>query len=94
MRNHEHRDWPAKGSRDGVHTPQDVWRPMKDAPDDESCILASSGGYVGEAIKDFQIPRSDEFLWRWAGKSEPIHENLFPLLGWQPMPAPPLQPLT
>lgn len=71
-----------------------AWRPMKAAPDDEPCILASSGGYVGEAVKDYPVSRSDELIWRWAGRSEPIHENLYPLLGWLPMPVPPVQPVT
>lgn len=57
--------------------------PIKDAPIDECVILATSGGWVGEAIygEDAEQP-----AWRWIHSQEPLHPNLTPL-GWTPLPA-------
>lgn len=64
------------------------WQPIETAPEDEAVILATTGGWVGQASKSFQHPGEDECHWCWAGREEPIHENHVPL-AWQPLPSPP-----
>jgi hypothetical protein len=63
------------------------WQPIGTQPTDEWVILATTGGWVGEAIygEDEENPQ-----WRWKGAAsrEYIHQNFTPL-GWQPLPASP-----
>lgn len=62
-----------------------TWQPMESAPEDEAVILATTGGWVGQASKSFQHPGEDECRWAWAGAEEPLNENLVPV-AWQPLP--------
>lgn len=59
-----------------------AYLPLRDAPEDEWVILATTGGWVGQAIwaEDATYPR-----WRWADSGLYIHPDLTPL-GWMPMP--------
>ena len=71
------------------------WLNVKDAPKEEWVILATTGGWVGQATLEywgpngFGEPEGAELKWFWHGSKEPIHDNHIPL-GWQPMPAPPV----
>jgi hypothetical protein len=58
------------------------FRPLSTAPIDEWVLLATAGGWVGQAIygEDEEAPR-----WRWADSTAPIHADL-PPLGWMPLP--------
>ena len=58
-----------------------AWRPLSTAPTDEWVILATSGGWVGEAIygEDEDAPS-----WRWSQGQAPI--TSFTPLGWMPLP--------
>lgn len=71
----------------------DAWRPIETVPDDEAVLLATEGGWVGQASKSFQYPREDELHWCWAGANEPLHPTLKPL-AWMPLPKFSKQPIT
>lgn len=67
------------------------WRPITTAPDDEAVILATEGGWVGQASKSYQYPHDDELHWCWAGANGPLHQTLKPV-AWMPLPKFSIQP--
>lgn len=64
-----------------------AWQPIGTQPHDKGVILATTGGWVGEAVygEDEENPQ-----WRWKGAAsrQYIHQNFKPL-GWQDLPASP-----
>lgn len=74
----------ARAGRAEAAVPQ--WQPAETAPAGESVLLATSMGWVGEAI----APEHDEDVWCWAsGKG--LHANHTPLK-WMPLPEHPGKP--
>lgn len=67
------------------HIESDVWQTMETAPRDENVLLATSGGWVGEAR--FELMHDQTWDWIWASGSI-VHEQ-HKKLGWRPLPAPP-----
>lgn len=67
------------------HLESDGWQTMETAPRDENVLLATSGGWVGEAR--FELMHDQTWDWIWASGAI-VHENHKPL-GWRPLPAPP-----
>lgn len=69
-----------------------AFRPPETAPEDEPVILATSGGWIGEA---WMLVNEDtgQQEWWWVGRDPQGKERRadlhFQLLGWQPMPAHP-----
>lgn len=59
------------------------WRSIDTAPEDQHVILATSGGFVGEAI---MLLDDDTGRQKWTWAHGPVHENHAPL-GWMPMPS-------
>lgn len=58
--------------------PATVWRDIGSAPEDERILVATSGGWVGEAsLADGE--------WRWSGSGHVLHSNTVPLK-WMPLP--------
>lgn len=64
---------------------RDAWRPIDTAPEDCCVLLATSAGWVGEAIM-LRDDDTGEPVWSWA--AGPVHPNHKPL-GWMPMPTHP-----
>lgn len=60
-----------------------AWRPIHSAPEDTHVILATSGGFVGEALM-LRDEDTGQKKWTWA--LGPVHANHVPL-GWMPMPS-------
>lgn len=67
------------------HIESDGWQTMETAPRDENVLLATSGGWVGEAR--FELMHDQTWDWIWASGSI-VHEQ-HKKLGWRPLPAPP-----
>lgn len=59
------------------------WRPIHTAPEDTHVILATRGGFVGEAL---MIRDEDTGRQKWTWALGPVHPNHVPL-GWMPMPS-------
>jgi len=60
------------------------WRSIDTAPEDQHVILATVGGFVGEAIMLFDEDTGNQ---KWAWALGPVHPNHTPL-GWMPLPDP------
>ena len=63
------------------------WNPMSNAPEDRSVILATSGGWTGQAILS-QIGATGESIWIWSTATNeviPVHLTDTPL-GWIHLP--------
>lgn len=77
---------------------QDDWRDMESAPNEEWVIIATDGGWVGQACREWYgpnglgEPQDGELRWFWAGSNnlQPIHEKHKPIK-WSPMPKHPVQ---
>jgi len=65
------------------------WRSIDTAPEDQHVILATSGGFVGEAIM-LRDEATGAQKWAWA--LGPVHENHRPY-GWKPLPEPLFAPV-
>lgn len=61
------------------------WRPIHSAPEDTHVIIATSGGFVGEAL---MLMDEDTGQQKWTWALGPVHPNHVPL-GWMPLPSPP-----
>ncbi len=74
----------ARAALSGTHEEEGDagWRPVETAPEDEHVILATTGGFVGEALM-LRDENTGTQKWTWA--LGPVHQNHVPL-GWQPMP--------
>ena len=64
-------------------TPDSYWHSIDTAPEDQHVILATTGGFVGEAIMLLDETTGKQ---KWAWALGPVHPNHVPL-GWQHMPA-------
>lgn len=60
------------------------WHSIDTAPEDQHVILATTGGFVGEAIMLLDETTGKQ---KWAWALGPVHPNHVPL-GWQHMPSP------
>lgn len=60
------------------------WRSIDTAPEDHHVILATAGGFVGEAI---MLIDEDTGSQKWAWALGPVHPNHEPY-GWMPLPDP------
>lgn len=60
------------------------WRSIDTAPEDEHIILATSGGFVGEAL---MLIDEDTGRQKWTWALGPVHEKHV-LYGWMPLPEP------
>lgn len=85
----DHRDLVGLMRRAAFSPPQqagsetgEAWRSIETAPEDEHVILATTGGFVGEALM-LRDENTGTQKWTWA--LGPVHQNHVPL-GWQPMP--------
>ena len=58
---------------------------MSAAPSDESVIISTTGGWIGEAML---IWCGEVWSWCWAGTLQPLHHNHKPT-AWHHLPAPP-----
>lgn len=75
----KHQAQEAWNNRRDLTTPK--WHSIGTQPIDEFVILATTGGWVGEAV----FGECDNNQWRWKESQEPIHENHKPL-GWMELP--------
>lgn len=82
---HFEADWLKQLFHSLSHTESDGWQTMETAPRDENVLLATSGGWVGEAR--FELMHDQTWDWIWASGSI-VHEQ-HKKLGWRPLPAPP-----
>lgn len=64
-----------------------AWLPMNVAPEDESILLATTGGWVFLAWK-VTDEDTNEASWSTFPGGQPVHANHTPL-GWAPIPTPP-----
>ena len=65
------------------------WRSIDTAPEDCRVILATAGGWVGEAIM-LRDEDTGEQVWTWVDTGKP---SLHSCYGWMPLPAPLVAPV-
>lgn len=65
------------------------WRSIDTAPEDWRVILATAGGWVGEAIM-LRDEDTGEQVWTWVDTGKP---SLHSCYGWMPLPAPLVAPV-
>lgn len=69
-----------------VVAPADPWLDLASAPQDEWVLLATTGGWVGEALM-LRNEETGEQRWQWVSGNK-LNSKLIPLK-WMPMPAHP-----